>query len=66
MTEDRGAKNLIGMPPTPVEVAKHESGMASPTELGNLVPATLAQPDLVAAFLRRTRGRLGETHTLEY
>jgi hypothetical protein len=53
-------------PPALVEAAKRESGVTSLTELGILALAMLAQPDPAAAFLKRTRGRLGETHTLEY
>jgi hypothetical protein len=53
-------------PPGLVEAAKRESGVTSLTKLGILALAMLAQPDPVAAFLKRTRGRLGETHTLEY
>ncbi len=53
-------------PPALVEAARRETGLTSPTELGILALATLAQPDPVAAFLKRTRARLGETHTLEY
>ena len=53
-------------PPALIEAAKRESGVASPTELGILALATLAQPDPAAAFLKCTRGRLGEIHTLEY
>jgi hypothetical protein len=53
-------------PPALVEAAKRESGVSSVTELGILALAMLAQPDPVAAFLKRTRGRLGEAHTLEY
>jgi hypothetical protein len=53
-------------PPALVEAAKRESGVSSLTELGILALAMLAQPDPVAAFLTRTHGRLGETHTLEY
>jgi hypothetical protein len=34
--------------------------------LGLLALAILAQPDPVAAFLKRSGGRLGESHTLEY
>jgi hypothetical protein len=49
-----------------VEAAKRESGVASPTALGILALAMLAQPDPAAAFLKRTRGRLGEAHKLEY
>lgn len=53
-------------PPALVEAAKRESGVTSPTKLGILALATLAQSDPVSAFLKRTRGRLGESHTLEY
>jgi hypothetical protein len=53
-------------PPALIEAAKRESGVTSPTELGILALATLAQPDPAAAFLKRARGRLGETHKLEY
>jgi hypothetical protein len=49
-----------------IEAAKRESGVASPTELGILALAMLAQPDPVAAFLKRTYGRLGENHKLDY
>jgi hypothetical protein len=53
-------------PPALVEAAKRESGVRSPTKLGILALAVLAQPDAVAAFLKRTYGRLGESHELEY
>lgn len=53
-------------PPALVEAAKRESGVASPSELGILALATLAQPDPTAMFLKRTRGRLGRMHRLEY
>ena len=53
-------------PPALVEAARRETGLTSPTELGILALATLAQPDPVAAFLKRTRARLGATHTLDY
>ena len=49
-----------------LEAAKRESGVTSLTELGVLALALLVQLDPVAAFFKRTRGRLGETHTLEY
>jgi hypothetical protein len=52
-------------PPALIEAARRESGISSPTELGILALATLAQPDPVAAFLKRTYGTLGETHTLD-
>jgi hypothetical protein len=49
-----------------IEAARRVSGARSPTELGILALATLAQPDPVAAFLERTRGKLGKTHALDY
>lgn len=49
-----------------IEAAKRETGVASPTELGILALAMLAQPDPVAVFMKRTRGRLGQDHALEY
>lgn len=53
-------------PPALIEAAKRETGIASTSELGTLALALLAQPDPVAAILRRTRGRLGRDHTLEH
>ena len=41
-----------------VEAAKRETGIQSTTELGIAALAALAQPDPVAAFFRRTNGRL--------
>lgn len=49
-----------------IEAAKRESGVESPTDLGILALATLAQPDPVAAFLKRTHGKLGAGHKLEF
>ena len=49
-----------------VEAARHETGINSPTELGILALATLAQPDPVAEFLKRTKGALGLGHKLDY
>jgi hypothetical protein len=49
-----------------VEAARRETGIDSPTELGILALATLAQPDPVAEFLRRTKGALGLGHKLDY
>jgi hypothetical protein len=49
-----------------VEAAKRETGLTSTSELGILALALLAQPDPVAAFFRRTEGRLGRDHNLEY
>ena len=52
-------------PPALIEAARRESGAGSPTELGILALAALAQPDPVAAFLKRTKGALGKTHALD-
>jgi hypothetical protein len=49
-----------------VEAARRETGIDSPTELGILALATLAQPDPVAEFLKRTKGVLGLGHKLDY
>ena len=53
-------------PPALVEAAKREAGVSSTSELGVLALAMLARPDPVAAFFRRTEGRLGSDHDLEY
>jgi hypothetical protein len=53
-------------PPALVEAAKRETGVSSTSELGIVALAMLARPDPVAAFLRRTQGRLGPDHDLEY
>lgn len=52
-------------PPALVEAAKRETGMSSTSELGVLALAMLARPDPIAAFFRRTEGRLGTDHHLE-
>ena len=49
-----------------IEAAKRESGATKPTELGLLALAVLAQPDPVASYLRKTRGKLGPDHRLDY
>jgi hypothetical protein len=53
-------------PPALVEAAKREAGISSTSDLGILALAMLARPDPVAAFFRRTEGRLGPDHDLEY
>ena len=53
-------------PPALVEAAKREAGISSTSDLGVLALAMLARPDPVAAFFRRTEGRLGPDHDLEY
>ena len=53
-------------PPALVEAAKREAGVSSTSELGVMALAMLARPDPVAVFFRRTEGRLGLDHDLEY
>ncbi len=53
-------------PPALVEAAKREAGVSSTSELGVLALAMLARPDPVAVVFRRTEGRLGPDHDLEY
>jgi hypothetical protein len=53
-------------PTSLIEAAKRESGIDSPTALGIAGLTMLAEPDPVVAFLKRTRGRLGEDAELEY
>lgn len=53
-------------PPALVEAAMKESGATSPSELGILALTALAQPDPVAAFMRKNRGQLGKGHKLDY
>ena len=48
-----------------VAAAKRQTGIESTTELGIAALAALAQPDPVAAFLRRTAGRLTEVEPID-
>lgn len=48
-----------------IEAARRASGATKPTELGLLALALLAQPDPAAAFMKKTRGRLGADHGLD-
>jgi hypothetical protein len=48
------------------DAATRETGLRSSTELGLIALATLARPNPVAAAMRRARGSLGPSHTLEY
>jgi hypothetical protein len=59
---DRAEHLSLQAPSAPVEAAKRETGIRSMTELGI---AALAQPDPVAAFLRRTRGKLAGLPPIE-
>lgn len=49
-----------------IEAAKRESGATKPTELGLLALAMLAQTDPTATYMKKTRGRLGADHQLDY
>lgn len=49
-----------------VEAAKRESGVTKPTELGLMALAMLAQPDPTAGYMKKTRGKLGASHQLDY
>jgi hypothetical protein len=49
-----------------IEAARRESGATKLTELGILALAMLAQPDPAANFLKKTRGKLGADHKLDY
>jgi hypothetical protein len=63
---DRSEHVSFRAPPALIEAAKREAGVTSTTELGLLALALLAQPDPVVSAMRRTRGRLGSDHQLEY
>ncbi|BCH19881.1 hypothetical protein MesoLjLa_67320 (plasmid) [Mesorhizobium sp. L-2-11] len=63
---DRTEHLSFRAPKALVEAAKRESGIDSPTDLGILALATLAQPDPVVSFLKRTHGKLGPGHELEF
>ncbi len=63
---DRTEHLSFRAPKALVEAAKRESGIDSPTDLGILALALLAQPDPVASFLKRTYGKLGAGHALEF
>lgn len=63
---DRTEHLSFRAPKALVEAARRESGVTSPTELGLLALATLAQPDPTAKFLKETRGKLGADHQLDY
>jgi hypothetical protein len=65
LEEERTAHVSFRAPPALVEAAMKESGVTSPSELGILALAALAQPDPVAAFMRKNRGRLGKGHKLD-
>ncbi len=49
-----------------IEAAKRASGVTSPTELGILALATLAQPDPVDDYKKQTHGVLGTDHDIDF
>ncbi len=62
---DRAEHLSFRAPAALVAAAKRETGIESTTELGIAALAALAQPDPVAAFLKRTRGRLAGLPPIE-
>jgi hypothetical protein len=62
---DRAEHLSFRAPSALVEAAKRETGISSTTELGIAALAALAQSDPVAAFLRRTRGKLAGLPPIE-
>jgi len=49
-----------------IEAARRETGIHSPTELGILALATLAQSDPVVEYIKHNYGALGKSHDLEF
>ena len=66
LLDDKTEHVSFRAPKALIDAAKRETGLQSTTELGLVALATLARPDPVAAAMRRTRGSLGPSHTLEY
>ncbi len=62
---DRAEHLSFRAPAALVAAAKRETGIQSTTKLGIAALAALAQPDPVAAFLRRTQGRLAGLDPIE-
>ena len=66
LTGEKSEHVSFRAPPALIEAAKRETGLDSTTDLGLLALAMLAQPDPVAAYMKRNRGKLGPGHRLEY
>ena len=66
LLDDKTEHVSFRAPKALIDAAKRETGVRSTTELGLVALAALARPDPVAAAMRKTRGSLGPTHTLEY
>jgi hypothetical protein len=54
------------LPQAAIEAAKREPALDSEAEPETAVAAILAHSDPAATFMKRTRGRLGTDHTLDY
>lgn len=67
LLDSEGSEHLsFRAPKALVEAARRESGLTSTTELGIVALSMLAEPDPVIAFMKRTRGVLGEDAGLDY
>jgi len=66
LLDDKTEHVSFRAPKALADAAKRETGLRSTTELGLVALAALARPDPVTAAMRRTRGSLGPSHTLEY
>jgi hypothetical protein len=53
------------VPKALLKAAQRETGITSPTELGILALATLAQPDPTAEYLKKSYGVLSKNHKLD-
>ena len=66
LLDDKTGHARFRAPRALIEAAKRETGLRSTTELGLAALALLARPDPVAAAMKRIRGALGPSHTLEH
>jgi hypothetical protein len=62
---DRTEHVSFRVPKALLKAAQRETGITSPTELGILVLATLAQPDPTAEYLKKSYGVLSKNHKLD-
>ncbi|WP_245482413.1 hypothetical protein [Mesorhizobium sp. M4A.F.Ca.ET.050.02.1.1] len=65
LDDERTEHLCFRAPKALIEAAKRESGIQSPTELGILALASLAQPDPVTSFLKRMHASLGPGQKLD-
>jgi hypothetical protein len=66
LLDDKTEHVSFRAPKALIEAAKRETGVRSTTQLGLVALAALARPDPVAAAMRKIRGSLGPSHSLEY